>query len=116
MNTLDYKNIRNGRQFLLIAGPCVVEDEESPMTIAKTIHEITQRLEIPFVFKASYRKANRSSVNSFTGIGDLKALQVIKKIGDTLNVPTITDIHQPEEAAAAAAQKSKKTPGLFNLF
>lgn len=102
MNTLNYSDIKKAGQFLLIAGPCVIEDEVSPMTIAKTINEITLRLGIPFVFKASYRKANRSSVNSFTGIGDLKALQVIKNIGDTLNITTITDIHQPEEAAMAA--------------
>jgi len=102
MNTIDYKEIRNGKQFLLIAGPCVVEDKESPILIAQQIKDIAQSLGIPFVFKASYRKANRSSINSFTGIGDLEALKVIKSIGDTLNIPTITDIHEPEEAAMAA--------------
>ena len=80
----------------------MIEDEESPFAIAEKLHEITQRLDIPFVFKASYRKANRSSINSFTGIGDVKALKVIKNIGDSLGIPTITDIHQPEEAAMAA--------------
>ena len=102
MNTISYKDIKDSRQFVLIAGPCVVEDEESPIMIAQQIKDMTQRLGIPFVFKASYRKANRSSVNSFTGIGDIKALKVLKNIGDTLNVPVITDIHEPEEAAMAA--------------
>lgn len=102
MNTINYKDIKDSKQFVLIAGPCVIEDEESPFLIAQKIYDTTQRLGIPFVFKASYRKANRSSVNSFTGIGDTKALKVLKSIGDTLNVPVITDIHEPEEAAMAA--------------
>ena len=102
MSTINYKNIKNSNQFVLIAGPCVIEDEESPLLIAQKIYETTQRLGIPFIFKASYRKANRSSVNSFTGIGDIKALQVLKNIGDTLNIPVITDIHEPEEAAMSA--------------
>lgn len=102
MSTINYKDIKNSKQFVLIAGPCVIEDEESPLLIAHKIYETTQRLGIPFIFKASYRKANRSSVNSFTGIGNEKALNVIKAIGDELNIPTITDIHEPEEAAMAA--------------
>ncbi len=102
MTKIEYNSIKNNKQFLLIAGPCVIEDEDSPMLIARHIYEAAKQLDIPFVFKASYRKANRSSVNSFTGIGDIKALKVIKNIGDTLDVPTITDIHQPEEAAIAA--------------
>ena len=88
--------------FFLIAGPCVVEDELSPMRIAETLKEITHKLGIPFIFKASYRKANRSRLDSFTGIGDEKALQVLGRIRETLEVPVVTDIHSPEEAAMAA--------------
>ena len=88
--------------FFLMAGPCVVEDELSPMRIAETLKEITHKLGIPFIFKASYRKANRSRLDSFTGIGDEKALQVLGRIRETLEVPVVTDIHSPEEAAMAA--------------
>jgi 2-dehydro-3-deoxyphosphooctonate aldolase (KDO 8-P synthase) len=88
--------------FFLIAGPCVVEDEYQPMEIACKLKEITDKLKIPFIFKASYRKANRSSLNSFTGIGDEKALTVIAKVGKDLNLPTLTDIHTAEEANLAA--------------
>jgi 2-dehydro-3-deoxyphosphooctonate aldolase (KDO 8-P synthase) len=89
--------------FFLIAGPCVVEDEQMPGMIAEKILEITEKLGIPFIFKASYKKANRSRVDSFTGIGDLKALELIKKIGKKYQVPTLTDIHTMEEATLAAA-------------
>jgi 2-dehydro-3-deoxyphosphooctonate aldolase (KDO 8-P synthase) len=88
--------------FFLIAGPCVVEDEEMPLAIACRLKEITDALHIPFIFKASYRKANRSNLHSFTGIGDEKALHVIAQIGKTLKVPTLTDIHTPDEAVLAA--------------
>jgi len=88
--------------FFLIAGPCVVENEEMPLEIATTIKKITDRLEIPYIFKASYRKANRSKLSSFMGIGDVKALLAIKHVGDTLKIPTVTDIHTAEEAAIAA--------------
>lgn len=88
--------------FFLIAGPCVVENEEMPLEIATTVKKITDRLEIPYIFKASYRKANRSKLSSFMGIGDVKALLAIKHVGDTLNIPTVTDIHTAEEAAIAA--------------
>ena len=88
--------------FLLIAGPCVIEDCESPFKIAEHIAEVAGKLKLPFIFKASYKKANRSKLDSFTGIGDLKALAVIKKIGETFGVPTITDIHSEIEAAMAA--------------
>jgi 2-dehydro-3-deoxyphosphooctonate aldolase (KDO 8-P synthase) len=88
--------------FFLIAGPCVVENEREPLEIAQRIKQITDRLEIPFIFKASYRKANRSSISSFTGIGDEKALNVIAEIGKTLKIPTLTDIHTAEEADLAA--------------
>lgn len=88
--------------FFLIAGPCVVENEEMPLEIATIIKKITDRLEIPFIFKASYRKANRSKLSSFIGIGDIKALIAIKNVGDTLGIPTVTDIHTADEAALAA--------------
>src|SRR5450756_2604675 len=88
--------------FFLIAGPCVVENEEMPMEIAIQVKKITDRLEIPYIFKASYRKANRSKLTSFMGIGDVKALIAIKHVGDTLGIPTVTDIHTAEEAAMAA--------------
>ena len=88
--------------FFLIAGPCVVENETMPLEIAQKLKIITDKLKIPFIFKASYRKANRSSINSFTGIGDEKALEAIAKVGKELQVPTITDIHTAEEAQMAA--------------
>jgi 2-dehydro-3-deoxyphosphooctonate aldolase (KDO 8-P synthase) len=88
--------------FFLIAGPCVVEDEKMPMEIAEKIFRITESLEIPFIFKASYKKANRSRVDSFSGIGDKKALEVIRKVGENLSIPTLTDIHTEEEAVLAA--------------
>lgn len=88
--------------FFLLAGPCVIEGEEMALRIAERVVDITQRLEIPYVFKGSYRKANRSRLDSFTGIGDLKALEILKKVGTTFNLPTVTDIHSPEEAELAA--------------
>lgn len=88
--------------FLLIAGPCVIEDTESPMRIAEHLATICERLQIPFCFKASYRKANRSRLDSFTGIGDQEGLNVLAKIKQQLQVPIVTDIHSEEEAAEAA--------------
>lgn len=88
--------------FFLIAGPCVVESEEMVMEIADKVYSICQRLEIPYVFKASYRKANRTSVSSFTGLGDKRGLELIKKVGFTYNLPTVSDIHAHEEAGLAA--------------
>ena len=88
--------------FFLMAGPCVVEDEESPLRIAERLVEITSKLGIPFIFKASYRKANRSRLDSFTGIGDEKALRVLSKVKATFDVPVVTDIHTPDEASMAA--------------
>jgi 2-dehydro-3-deoxyphosphooctonate aldolase (KDO 8-P synthase) len=92
----------NEDNFFLIAGPCVVEGEEIVMDIAEKISVICKKLEIPYVFKASYRKANRTSANSFTGIGDRNALELIKKVGEKFSIPTTTDIHTAEEAAMAA--------------
>ena len=90
--------------FLLLAGPCAIESEEMAMEIAERIFHICNKLEIPFIFKGSYRKANRSRLDSFTGIGDIEALSILKKVGEKLNIPTVTDIHSAEEAAIAAMQ------------
>lgn len=89
-------------QFFLIAGPCVVEDEALVMEIGEKVSTVCKNLGIPYVFKASYRKANRTSANSFTGIGDDTGMELIKKVGARFNVPTTSDIHAHEEAAIAA--------------
>ena len=88
--------------FFLLAGPCVIEGEEMAMNIAETVLKVTSRLNIPYVFKGSYRKANRSRIDSFTGIGDEKALKILRKVGETFHIPTVTDIHLPGEAEMAA--------------
>ncbi|MEJ6748760.1 MAG: 3-deoxy-8-phosphooctulonate synthase, partial [Flavobacteriales bacterium] len=88
--------------FFLMAGPCAIESEEMAMEIAERIFHICNKLEIPFIFKGSYRKANRNRLDSFTGIGDIEALSILKKVGEKLNIPTVTDIHSAEEAAIAA--------------
>lgn len=87
----------------MLAGPCVIEGEEMALRIAERIVEITDRLQIPYIFKGSYRKANRSRVDSFTGIGDEKALKILRKVGETFDIPTVTDIHDAREAEMAAA-------------
>jgi len=89
-------------QFFLIAGPCVVENEELVMEIGEKVSTLCKNLGIAYVFKASYRKANRTSANSFTGIGDDTGMELIKKVGTTFKVPTTSDIHAHEEAAIAA--------------
>lgn len=89
--------------FFLLAGPCAVEGETMVMQIAEHLTALTDRLQIPYVFKASYRKANRSRGNSFTGIGDEKALKLLEKVRQTFHIPVVTDIHTAEEAAMAAA-------------
>ena len=88
--------------FFLLAGPCVIEGESMAMDIAGHIAEIAKRLDIPYVFKGSYRKANRSRIDSFTGIGDLKALEILGKVRDAYGIPVVTDIHLPQEAEMAA--------------
>ncbi len=88
--------------FFLLAGPCAIESEEMAMQIAEKIISITDKLEIPFVFKGSFKKANRSRIDSFTGIGDEKALKILKKVSKTFNVPTVTDIHEVSDAYLAA--------------
>ena len=98
---IELKNNPAGN-FFLLAGPCVIEGEEMAMRIAERVVKITEALQIPYVFKGSYRKANRSRLDSFTGIGDEKALKVLQKVRDTSGVPTVTDIHSAEEAEMAA--------------
>ncbi len=93
---------QDNKNFFLLAGPCAIESEEMAFEIARRIKEITDKLEIPFIFKGSYRKANRSRLDSFTGIGDEKALSILKKVGEHYNVPTVTDIHESHEAEIAA--------------
>ena len=107
MKKVDIKNIpgikhANEGNFLLIAGPCVIENEEIPYSIAEQINRLSDKYKIPYVFKASYRKANRSRADSFTGIGDLEALRILAGIRKSFGVPVITDIHNPEEADIAA--------------
>lgn len=102
-----YPNINNlqfiqNNNFFLIAGPCAVENEKTVMDTAETLFNITQELKIPFIFKSSYRKANRSKGNSFTGIGDDAALNILNKVKTTFNIPITTDIHAANEAAIAA--------------
>jgi 2-dehydro-3-deoxyphosphooctonate aldolase (KDO 8-P synthase) len=88
--------------FFLLAGPCVIEGEDMALRIAERIVDITNRLHIPYIFKGSYRKANRSRLDSFRGIGDEKALQILRKVHETFDIPTVTDIHTAEEADMAA--------------
>src|SRR5690606_12125079 len=89
-------------QFFLLAGPCAIEGEEMALRIAEKAVSLTDKLSIPYVFKGSFKKANRSRIDSFTGIGDEKALKILKKVSDTIGVPTITDIHEVSDAAMAA--------------
>ncbi len=97
-------NIQHQRSgnFFLIAGPCAIEGETMAIEIAEHILTISNQLEIPFIFKGSYRKANRSRLDSFTGIGDMEALEILQKVGERFNIPVLTDIHTPREAAIAA--------------
>lgn len=90
-------------QLLLMAGPCVIESEEMVMRIAEQLAILSDKYAIPLIFKGSYRKANRSRIDSFTGIGDEKALKILRKVGETFNIPTVTDIHTEQEADLAAA-------------
>ena len=98
------KYLASGRDgnFFLLAGPCVIEGEDMALDIAEKVLRVTEKLGIPYEFKGSYRKANRSRIDSFTGIGDEKALKILDKVRRTLGVPVVTDIHLPEEAEMAA--------------
>jgi 2-dehydro-3-deoxyphosphooctonate aldolase (KDO 8-P synthase) len=100
-NIFNIRHTESGN-FFLLAGPCIIEGEGMAMDIAGYIKELSDKYRIPFVFKGSYRKANRSRVDSFTGIGDENALGILKKVRDELGIPVITDIHSAEEAALAA--------------
>ena len=102
MNNIPNIKFTDSGNFFLIAGPCAVESEENVFEIACTVKAICERLEIPYIFKASYRKANRSRLDSFTGIGDEKALNIIKSVKDRLQLPVLTDVHTAEECAKAA--------------
>ncbi len=102
LKTLFKKQSYDPNNFFLLAGPCVIESEAVVMEVASTVAETCKKLGIPYVFKSSYRKANRTSAGSFTGIGDREALQLLKKAGEAFSVPTVTDIHAHEEAAMAA--------------
>lgn len=99
---IDKLKYTDSGNFFLLAGPCAIEDEQMAMEIAEKIAAISGRLKIPYIFKGSYRKANRSRLDSFAGIGDEKALNILRKVGETFNIPTVTDIHTAEEAAIAA--------------
>lgn len=93
---------KDSKNFFLIAGPCAIESEDMAMRIAETVIKITDKYKIPYIFKGSFKKANRSRVDSFTGIGDEKALQILKKVGETFSIPTTTDIHENAHAELAA--------------
>ena len=95
-------DLKNRDNFFLMAGPCAIEGEDMALRIAETVVGITNKLNIPYIFKGSYRKANRSRLDSFTGIGDEKALKILRRVGDTFGIPTVTDIHETAEAAMAA--------------
>ena len=99
---ISYQDFIHSKNFFLLAGPCVIEGEEMALRIAERMVEITEKLHIPYVFKGSYRKANRSRIDSFTGIGDEKALKVLQKVRNTFDIPVVTDIHAPYEAEMAA--------------
>ncbi len=102
IKNLDKLKHTDSGNFFLLAGPCAIEGEDIALRIAERIIKITDKLQIPFVFKGSYRKANRSRIDSFTGIGDEKALKILGKINKEFNVPTVTDIHSADEAKMAA--------------
>ncbi len=95
-------NHTNSGNFFVMAGPCAIEGEDMAFKIANKILDITSKLEIPFIFKGSFKKANRSRLDSFTGIGDEKALTILNKIGTDLNIPTVTDIHEISDAELAS--------------
>ncbi|MDG2245358.1 MAG: 3-deoxy-8-phosphooctulonate synthase, partial [Flavobacteriales bacterium] len=102
LTDLPIQTSNNEDAFVLLAGPCAIEGEQMAMDIAGQVSELCKELNIPYVFKGSYRKANRSRIDSFTGIGDQKALEILQKVGSTYGIPTVTDIHAAPEAAMAA--------------
>ena len=92
----------NSDNFFLLSGPCAIEGEEMALKIAEKIVKITDDLQIPYIFKGSFKKANRSRIDSFTGIGDEKALKILRKVSETFDIPTVTDIHEVSDAQLAA--------------
>ena len=104
MNLSEIPNIKHttSNNFFLLAGPCAIESEDMALRIAEKVVTITDKLEIPYIFKGSFKKANRSRIDSFTGIGDEKALKILRKVSETFNVPTVTDIHEVSDAEKAA--------------
>jgi len=102
LNNIPKIKFTNSNNFFLLAGPCAIEGEDMALRIAEKIITITDKLHIPFIFKGSFKKANRSRIDSFTGIGDEKALKILQKVSNTFNVPTVTDIHQVSDAEMAA--------------
>jgi 2-dehydro-3-deoxyphosphooctonate aldolase (KDO 8-P synthase) len=102
INSLNKIKHTSSGNFFLIAGPCVVEDETMPFEIAEKVLKICDRLQIPYIFKASFKKANRSKLDSFQGIGDIKALNIIRQVGENFNIPVLTDIHTESDATMAS--------------
>ncbi|QDO92556.1 3-deoxy-8-phosphooctulonate synthase [Formosa sediminum] len=104
MNLSDVPQLKyiDADNFFLLSGPCAIEGEDMALRIAEKIVKITDDLQIPYIFKGSFKKANRSRIDSFTGIGDEKALKILKKVSDTFHIPTVTDIHEISDAAMAA--------------
>src|SRR5690554_7020413 len=102
LNNIPKIKFTNSNNFFLLAGPCAIEGEEMALRIAEKVVSITDKLEIPYIFKGSFKKANRSRIDSFTGIGDEKALKILRKVSDTFDIPTVTDIHEVSDASMAA--------------
>ncbi|ATC35469.1 3-deoxy-8-phosphooctulonate synthase [Elizabethkingia anophelis] len=102
IQALDKIKHKDSKNFFLIAGPCAIESEDLAMEVAEKVVQLTNQFNIPYIFKGSFKKANRSRVDSFTGIGDVIALEILKKVGEKYDIPTTTDIHENEHAALAA--------------
>jgi 2-dehydro-3-deoxyphosphooctonate aldolase (KDO 8-P synthase) len=102
LNKIPNLNHTQSNNFFLLAGPCAIESEDMALRIAEKVVQITDKLEIPYIFKGSFKKANRSRIDSFTGIGDEKALKILRKVSETFQVPTVTDIHENNDAEMAA--------------
>ncbi|MBT8186984.1 MAG: 3-deoxy-8-phosphooctulonate synthase [Croceitalea sp.] len=102
LNLIPQLNHTNSQNFFLLSGPCAIEGEDMALRIADKIVETTSKLKIPYIFKGSFKKANRSRLDSFTGIGDEKALKILRKVSETFEIPTVTDIHEISDAAKAA--------------
>ena len=102
LNDVPKLKFTDSNNFFLLCGPCAIEGEDMALRIAEKVVKITNSLQIPYVFKGSFKKANRSRIDSFTGIGDEKALKILKKVSETFDIPTVTDIHEVSDAAMAA--------------